>query len=182
MMEMISVRRFLLINLSNLLLLSFIFLVIHLVHFNYFRPIIVLHAVALDSFFSVIATALILFFLRNKGGWLLFFNSALIFLLCTSLYNVLGPTMCDRSLSVFIILKVHEAEKSNQKLSPQELYNIVSKEYVRGNDMTDKRLFEQQASGALIQTKDGLSLTPGGRRTANFFNFIFWSLNMKKNF
>ncbi len=166
-----------------LIALLILFFIIDILHFHFFYPKIVLHAIALDTILAIILTGILLrclpIFSFNS---VLLTNASVIFVLLALLYNVLGPTMCDRSLSVFLLMQVKHADDANKKLTVNELVEITNADYVRGPHMVEKRLIDHEASGAIKVENGVVMLTPSGELAADTFEFLYWSLNIPEKF
>lgn len=177
-------REYLTLTFGYVFILLIIFFIINIIHFRLFHPQIVLHAVALDTILAVIITGGLLKIVPAFSFHsVLLANACLIFFLLTGLYNVLGPTMCDRSLSVFLLMQIKQADNSGKIITVNNLIKKTDSEYIRGSHMVEKRLIEHQASGAIEINKDGMiKLTLSGELAVNTFEFLYWSLDIPQNF
>lgn len=171
------------VSVFYLVVLFVIFLAIDIFHFNYFRPHIVLHGMMMDMGFTILITVLLVRLLPALPFHaILLTNASIIFLFIASLYSVLGPVMCDRSLSVFILQKLEEASDAHKTLTVPELVALTQTHYIQGSHMVEKRLAEQQATGAINIQDDKITLTPGGILAAQIFEFFYKVYGIPKDF
>jgi hypothetical protein len=138
------------------------FLIVNLIHFQFFQVYVVLYSCLLDA---LLASAIVLpawWFLRGKTGALAvteFTLAALVGNLAIIIYAIMGPTVVDRSLSIYIVEKL--ADRGGQ-ISEAALHDVFVKEYMPEYRLLDVRLTEQVSSGTAV-IKDGcIILTPRG--------------------
>lgn len=182
-MNAMNWREYFKLTLGYVGILLFIFFTIDIVHFKFFHPKIVLHAIVLDTILTMIFSVMVLKVTKIITFNAIFLtNACIIFSLLALLYNVLGPTMCDRSLSVFLLIKLKEAEEAHKIITVNDLVQITNEQYVRGSHMVEKRLIDHQSSGA-IQVNNGIvTLTPSGELAADTFETLYWIQNIPKTF
>jgi hypothetical protein len=181
MIEVLNWQKYWIWSLLYLFILIVVFLIINVLHFRLLPPSIVLHAMLIDITLTILFVGLLfksIYFLTFNT--FLLTNTGIIFILLAMLYSALGPTMSDRSLSVFLLIKVKEANEYHQSITVNDLVHLSNLQYVNGSAMVEKRLFEQEASGAL-KIKDGsVMLTSSGKHVAQLFEFFNWMLGIQK--
>ncbi len=184
-MNQISWREYLTLTLGYCFTLLIIFFIINLLHFKFLHPKIVLHGIFLDIILTMIITSFFIKFVFVRilpCNAVFLTNACLIFFLLSSLYNVLGPTMCDRSLSVFLLIKVKNSNDIGKTITKNELIQATNLQYIRGSYMVEKRLAEQQVTGVIEIKSGAVTLTPLGRLITSIYEFFYWALDIPKTF
>jgi hypothetical protein len=146
------------------------FLTINIIHFQFFVVSVILYACIIDL---LLALSLVI------PGWVYFRRGrtqlnhmettlgAIVASLCIVLYAVLGPTVIDRSLSIYIL------EKLNQRggeIALAKVGDVFVQEYLPEYRLVDVRLTEQLTSRTAVIEGDCLILTPRGKFMAEFMN------------
>jgi hypothetical protein len=142
------------------------FLVVNYLHFEFLPVRVILYACILDS---VIASALV-------GGAVYIFarkaldriDTTLAFVLANALvaiYAIMGPTVIDRSLSLYI---VEDVEQHGGTVSQAAMHDIFVREYLPEFRVVDLRITEQLQSGTLRLDHGCLRITPRGQALAAF--------------
>lgn len=138
------------------------FLAVNLIHFQFFRVYVVLYSCLLDALIASLIVLPAYGFLRYAKGGLAtteFTLAALVGNLAIVVYAIMGPTVIDRSLSIYIVEKL--ANRGGH-ISEAALHDVFVKEYMPEYRLLDVRLTEQISSGTAV-IKDGcISLTPRG--------------------
>jgi hypothetical protein len=143
------------------------FLIVNWIHFRWFEVSVILYACVVDL---VVACALLLpihIYLcrarwRERGVELSL--CAVIGALGVLLYSVMGPTVIDRSLSIYIVEKV---DQRGGAVAEAAIPAIFVEEYMPEFRLVDVRLTEQLHSGTLTLDGGCLHLTARGRFLAD---------------
>lgn len=149
-----------------------LFLIVNYLHFQFLEVRVILYSCILDL---VLAT-LIWF-----GGYLALrrpaarrvtgmelFLAVLVVNLAGVIYSIMGPTVIDRSLSLYIVEKL---QQRGGEISEDAFADIFIKEYLPEFRLVDVRLTEQVTSGTVV-IKDGcVRLTRKGEAIAGFTRF-----------
>lgn len=153
----------------------FILLIFYLLHIKYFRVDVILYSAIFDGFLATITAVGMFFFLESFKIFNKFekLQLAVIWLLASYIFAISIPTVIDRSLSFYILEKLHQ-RGGGIKLDKFE--NIFTKEYVKEHRLMDVRLTEQQASGTLVIKEGCIRLTRRGEQLVMFSRFF------RKNF
>ena len=147
-----------------------IFFLINLLHFRLLRVEVLMYAAFLDI---MLAGALVAITIALTG-WLRLasievFFAIVIGALISALYVILIPTLIDRSLSVYMLEKIHQRGGGIRK---DAFLDIWRGEYLLEYRVVDTRLTEQIVSGTLV-IKDGcVLLTPRGNATVQVTSFV----------
>lgn len=156
--------------------IGFAFLLINWIHFQTLSVAVILYACILDT---ILASALVLgayrFFwwkrsvlLPTEAGLTAIAANLLILL-----YAVMGPTVIDRSLSIYIVQKI---DMRGGRVAEAAMPDIFVKEYLPEFRLVDVRMTEQVQSGT-VEIEDGcVVLTGKGRALSQFADFY------RKNF
>lgn len=161
--------------LISLILFISILIFFYSFHIKFFRIDVILYSAIFDSFLAVVITAIIIFFLRPFSVFNKFekLQLAIIWILSGYIFAISIPTVLDRSLSFYILEKLHQ-RGGGVKLERFE--SIFTEEYLREHRLMDVRLTEQQASGTLTIEDSCVKLTERGKKLAIFSRFF------RKNF
>lgn len=147
------------------------FLVVNQVHFRCFRVYVVLYACVLDASIALVAVAAAFWFFRRRTTQLtkLEIGLAAAFAYTLALlYAVMGPTVIDRSLSIYIVEKVYQR---GGEVAEAAMPAIFIDEYMPEYRLVDVRMTEQLRSKTLTLDNGCLRLTPRGRFLAQFMLF-----------
>lgn len=144
--------------------------VINVIHFQYFEIEVILYACLLDA---LLACAV--FFFAYQLIWRgrsTISNAEKALSLTTSflmltVYSVMGPTVVDRSLSLYIVEKLNSR---GGEIALDSLPDIFIYEYMPEYRLMDVRLTEQVASGTAVIENGCVRLTPRGRLVATLSN------------
>ncbi len=96
------------------------------------------------------------------------FLATLTSLLLVVLYAVMGPTVIDRSLSLYIVEKL---DQRGGEISEDKFDEVFVSEYLPEFRLVDVRLTEQVASGTAVIENGCVRLTKRGRSLAAFVRF-----------
>ncbi len=148
-----------------------VFFVVNIIHFRFFEVSVILYSCIVDIIIAaVIVVPIAYWYYKNKRQTLNSIEFSMAFLLASSaltLYAVMGPTVIDRSLSIYIV------EKLNQRggdVAFDAFEDIFVKEYMPEYSLVDVRLTEQFASGTVRRDGECVVLTERGKSLANFMN------------
>ena len=144
------------------------FLIVNFLHFQYVTVAVILYACMWDA---LIASVLVLAgycFFRRRAPALLpteFALTAIASNLLILLYAVMGPTVIDRSLSVYIVQKI---DQRGGEVAESSMPAIFVEEYMPEMALVEVRMTEQLTSGTVV-IKDGcIRLTGKGRLASQF--------------
>lgn len=152
------------------ILIGVAFLVVNLVHFWTLPVSVILYACAIDLVVALLITLPAIIWFWQRKGRLTTSETALSALLAstvTMLYAVMGPTVIDRSLSIYIL------EKLNQRggeVAVDRVGDLFVQEYMPEYRLIDVRLTEQLTSGTAEIDGGCLVLTSKGRFLAETMN------------
>lgn len=144
-----------------------ILFIIYYLHITFFNVNVVFYAAIADSILAAAFTGLFLFVL----GYFRVFNSfeklqlILIWLLAGYAFAISIPTVIDRSLSFYILEKLHQ-RGGGIKLESFE--QVFTHEYVKEHRLIDVRLTEQSESGTIKIENGCVKLTQKGEKLASF--------------
>jgi hypothetical protein len=133
-------------------------MVIHVLHVLLFKPTVTLYAALFDCIIASLSTAI--FARRDKrltATRKLFF---VVLLQAGIILAILGPTVIDRSLSLYLLTKISE---SGGKVELAGFNELFISGYIEDFDVIEVRLTEQLKSGTLIVVEDHIQLTKIGR-------------------
>lgn len=148
--------------------LGLAFLIVNYIHFQLVTVSVILFACAWDG---AIASALVLggyLLLRRRAPILLPTEFALIAIasnLLILLYAVMGPTVIDRSLSIYIVQKI---DQRGGEIAQASLEDIFVEEYMPEFSLVDVRLTEQLSSQTVIIEDGCVILTKKGKLLSRF--------------
>jgi hypothetical protein len=177
-----SLKVYLKANLFYFAVVTIIYLVIQFLHFRIFTDSIVLYSLLADAILSILVCGLGLVLFYKQFETTTWINAMIIFLLSSTLYATLGPTMCDRSLSTFLLLEVRDANERGEVLTSEKLVHLVDEKYVMKDHMVMKRLREYEKSGVVRTEQGAITMTPRGRFIAGIFDFFYKFLNLQRKF
>jgi len=147
---------------------------VYYAHVSFFKIDVIFYSAIMDG---IIAALLLVFILFNVGFFntFTFFDRALIVVVCLLSGYILAisiPTVIDRSLSFYILEKIHQ-RGGGIKLS--SIPDIIKKEYVVEHRLADIRITEQENSGTIFIDNNCVKLTQFG------LNIVEFSLFFRKN-
>lgn len=148
-----------------------VFLLVNFIHFQVLTVNVILYACIWDM---LIAIGLVIGFYwlvwRQRSRLL---PTELVATLVASaaailLYAVMGPTVIDRSLSIYIVNKI---DQRGGQVAEAAMPDIFIQEYMPEFRLVDVRMTEQVTSGT-VRIEDGcIILTARGRRLSRFTNW-----------
>ena len=148
-----------------------LFLLINFLHFQFLPVRVILWACIIDLLFTLILLAPFwIFFLRSKSASSTEEQvlSAALASVTVILYAVMGPTVIDRSLSIYIVQKIDQRGGS---IHIDAVPEIFTEEYLPEFRLVDVRLTEQLRSGTARLEGNCLVLTKRGKVLADFAAF-----------
>lgn len=161
------VRDIVLLNTASIL----VFFVVNYLHFQLVPVYVILYACLADALIALILVWGLYFLIRWGKAELAATEVALSVLtsfLAIALYSVMGPTVIDRSLSIYIVEKV--AQRGGE-VAEASMPAIFIEEYMPEYRLVDVRMTEQLASGTLRLENGCLRITDRGRTIAAFASF-----------
>lgn len=147
------------------------FLIINYAHFQFLIVNVVLYACIVDMCLSLLLVGCAYHFLWGGRSQLLNTEKALVGIASTFLillYAVMGPTVIDRSLSLYIVQKVDDR---GGRVAEAAFEDIFIQEYMPEFRLVDVRLTEQLTSGTLTIENGCAEITPKGRALSRFVEF-----------
>lgn len=170
-------------KIRNALFASFLFglllLTTYYIHIAFFCVNVVLYSSIMDALIATGVASLLLF------GWSKFqhlngFEKTqlmLIWALAGYILAISVPTVIDRSLSFYILEKIHQRGGGIQL---NRFEDVFTKEYIKEHRLIDIRLTEQVESGTIFIQNGCVKLTERGDRLAEFSRFFRQNLLPKK--
>ncbi len=147
------------------------FLLINFVHFQFVPVKVILWACLVDLILTLAVLIPAGYFLLRRKSALSLEESVLSVLLASVtviLYAVMGPTVIDRSLSIYIVQKL---DQRGGAVAIDAVSDIFVEEYMPEFRLVDVRLTEQISSGTARVEGNCLVLTSKGRLLADFADF-----------
>jgi hypothetical protein len=89
-----------------------------------------------------------------------------------ALYNLLGPTSVDRSISAHILNIIYQAPAHT--MTKEELFSVYTH-----SDVLEKRLAECAEIGMIVRQGQQITLTASGRRMGQFYAVLGKVLSMQ---
>jgi hypothetical protein len=161
------------IKIYLLILISIWFFVI-----NYINVNVVFYSAIYVSIFSLLPYLLITnsitFFKESKFEIL---QQMIICLLIGILTAILIPTVIDRSLSFYILEKIHQRGGG---IKFDKFNYVFSKEYINEHRLVDVRITEQIESGTILLDNDCVKITKKGEQIILLSKFVRTYLLPKK--
>lgn len=160
---------------SRSLLASFFFLVmslsIYIVHVEYFHVNVVLYSAILDACSAAVISGGLVFGLKYFEVLNTFekIQLTVIWLLVGYALAITVPTIIDRSLSFYILEKIHQRGGG---IKYAQFNEVFTQEYVKEHRLVDVRLTEQLESGTIIIENGCVKITDRGLRLAAFSRFF----------
>ena len=155
---------------SAIFLLLAIF--IYYIHITYFKVNVIFYAAILDGVIAAVLAGFLIFII-SYFNILVFFEKVqlmVIWLLVGYCLAISIPTVIDRSLSFYILEKLHQ-RGGGIKLDGFE--EVFTKEYVKEYRLVDVRITEQIESGTIIVENGCVKLTSRGERLSKFTDYFF---------
>lgn len=152
---------------------------VYYIHITFFSVNVVFYASILDGFVAAILTGLALFLMGyfKSLGTFEKFQLIVIWLLLGYGFAISVPTVIDRSLSFYILEKIHQRGGG---IKESAFHDVFTKEYVKEDQLVAVRLTEQLQSGTIIVQDGCVKLTPWGRYLVRFSTFFRHNLLPKK--
>lgn len=147
------------------------FLVVNYIHFQFIPVRVILFACLVDGAVAIAIVWGAYLLLRSRDVELASTEIVLTILtsaLAIAVYSVMGPTVIDRSLSIYIVEKV---DQRGGQVAQAAMPAIFIEEYMPEYRLVDVRLTEQITSGTLRLEDGCLILTDRGRAIVKFTSF-----------
>ncbi|MDQ1094676.1 hypothetical protein QE400_004089 [Xanthomonas sacchari] len=143
---------------------------VYYLHMRHFRVNVVLYASILDALIAVVVVATGMALLRGFRDFsrLEIIQLLLIWMLGGYVFAISVPTVIDRSLSFYILEKLHQRGGG---IREDAFRQVFTDEYVREHHLVEVRLTEQLQSGTIEIHNGCVRLTPRGERLASFSRF-----------
>jgi hypothetical protein len=152
---------------------------VNYIHFAFFHVNVVFYAAIADGVLSTFFAGILLFAIGYFQPLGSFEKSQIIaiWLLAGYCFAISVPTVIDRSLSFYILEKLHQRGGG---IRQEKIEDVFTKEYVKEHRLMDVRLTEQLESGTIV-IKDGcVKLTEKGELIAKFSRFYRQNMLPKK--
>jgi hypothetical protein len=144
------------------------FFVVNYIHFQWLRVSVILYACVIDTVLASFIVLTLYAYLCWKRSGLTKSEVALAGVvggLCALVYSVMGPTVIDRSLSIYIVEKL---ESRGGQIAHDAFKELIQREFMDEYRVADVRLTEQLTSGT-ARLEDGcIVLTARGEALAKF--------------
>lgn len=139
----------------------------YVAHINFFNVDVVFYAAIGDALIATALTGLLLFALKyfRLLNYFEKIQMLCIWVLAGYALAISVPTVIDRSLSFYILEKLHQRGGG---IRLDKFEDVFTKEYVREHRLVDIRLTEQLASGTIAIVNGCVKLTPKGERLEAF--------------
>lgn len=144
---------------------------LNIVHFRLLPVAVVLYAALFDALLAAaLATALVFALPRQQLSTTV---SEIMLSLCVGfliavIYSIMVPTLIDRSLSLYMLEKLHQYGGG---IKQDAVANVIEGEYFAERGVVDARLTEQLNSGTIAVTNGCVRLTPRGEFVARLSQF-----------
>ena len=159
-----------------------LFLIINYLHFQNLTVRVILYACAVDAIVASIIVLGLYWALWRQRSVLLVSEVVLTAIasnLLILLYAVMGPTVIDRSLSLYIVEKL---DQRGGEIAEDKMGDVFTNEYLPEFRLVDVRLTEQVASGTAVIEDGCVKLTSKGRGLAAFVRFYRKTFLPKKRY
>jgi hypothetical protein len=147
------------------------FVVVNLIHFNFFVVKVVFFSCLIDLLITLVVIGPLVYWQLMKRRNLNKTEIALTGLLASVglvFYAVIGPTVIDRSLSFYLVEKL---KQRGGAIAYDAFPDVFVKEYIPEYRLMDVRLTEQLTSGFAERDGSCVVLTPRGELLAGFLDF-----------
>lgn len=146
-----------------------IFFAVNYAHFQLLEVRVILYACLVDLVVATLVTGALWAFARRRSlrattrlelalAWAIAFQAGLV-------YAIMGPTVIDRSLSLYIVEKL---QQRGGAIAERAFPEVFVKEYMPEFRLVDVRLTEQLASGTVTIADGCVRLTAKGAMIADF--------------
>lgn len=150
-------------------------LLIYYLHVKFFLVNVVFYSAILDGVLATLVSSFVLWWYKGFSIFRLFekIQMLIIWLFFSYIFAISIPTVIDRSLSFYILEKLHQRGGS---ISLTSLDDIIVNEYMKEHRLVDIRITEQINSGTIFLENNCVRLTNRGKKIVQF------SLYFRKNF
>jgi len=140
---------------------------VYYAHINNFNVNVVFYAAIFDAVIATLVAGGLLFSLEifNKLGSFEKFQLIIIWAITGYALAISLPTVIDRSLSFYILEKIHQRGGGIRQEAFEEVF---TQEYVKEHHLVDVRLTEQLESGTIIIENNCVLLTAKGEQFVSF--------------
>lgn len=156
------------------------FFAINLAHFHWWPVSVILYACLWDIFLATTVTSALYYGLRRHSGPLTWIETGLVnvaAVLVLFVYAILGPTVIDRSLSIYIVETI---DQRGGEVAEAAMPRIIVSEFMDEYHVSDVRMTEQVTSET-VRIEDGcIHLTAKGKRLAAFTSWYRATLLPKR--
>lgn len=143
-----------------------VFVGLNVGHFWYVPVTVVLYAALLDAALAATLVAALVFAMRQQqlSATVAEITLALcVGFLIAVIYSIMIPTLVDRSLSVYMLEKLHQYEGG---IKQDAIADVIKNDYFDERRVIDARLTEQLNSGTIAIKNGCIRLTPRGEFVA----------------
>ena len=150
-------------------------LLIYYLHVKFFFVNVVFYSAILDGILATLVSSFILWRYKGFSIFSLFekIQMLIIWLFFSYIFAISIPTVIDRSLSFYILEKLHQRGGS---ISLTSFDDVIVNEYMKEHRLVDIRITEQINSGTILLENNCVRLTNRGKKIVQF------SLYFRKNF
>lgn len=148
-----------------------VLIAVYMVHIYYFPVSVIFYSAVVDAVIAAALMGFILFLLPRRFGldWFSKVLLIVIWLLGGYAFAISGPTVVDRSLSMYILEKL---DQRGGGIERDKLADVFIDEYMQEYRLVDIRLTEQVESGTVVIEDGCVKLTDRGRRIARITRFL----------
>jgi predicted membrane protein len=154
-----------------ILMFVVLFAFTYYVHISLFEIDVIFYSAVADGLIATLFLMPVLFTIKFFNIFTLFDKSliVIIYLLSGYIFAISIPTVIDRSLSFYILEKLHQRGGS-VKLS--SISDIIKNEYIKEHRLADVRITEQKESGTIVIENGCVKLTELGKSIVGFSLFF----------
>jgi hypothetical protein len=139
-----------------------VFVSLNVAHFQFVPVTVVLYAALFDAALAAVLTGALFLALHRKWPPVSVTERVLalgIGFLTATIYSIVVPTLIDRSLSVYVLEKLHQYGGG---IKQDAFGDVIKRDYFDERRVIDARLTEQLHSGTITIKNGCVHLTPRG--------------------
>lgn len=147
-----------------------LFLGLNILHFRLLSVTVVLYAALFDAVLAALVLGMTLALRQEKPSVT---RAETVLALCVGfllavIYSIMVPTLLDRSLSVYILDRLH---RDGNGIKEAIFTDLIAQDYFTERGVLDARLTEQLESGTIVIEHGCIRLTSRGKLIARFSQF-----------
>jgi hypothetical protein len=149
----------------------FFLLTFYYIHIKFFKIDVIFYSAISDGILAAFSTGIIVLSHRYFSVFSIFERSQMIviWLLLGYVFAISIPTVIDRSLSFYILEKLHQRGGS---IALSSFDNIIKNEYMEEHRLVNVRMTEQKKSGTITIRDNCVKLTERGKKIVKFSLFF----------